>query len=100
MRSACRRKSTTALGTACLLVDASRQWHSECMNALSTAVDSGSERVNCTVSISYTCMSTCMCKMLYDYRKAHNERESEDSFRTVFLLQSSVNLRNNGMGTT
>ena len=45
MRSACRRKSTTALGTACLLVDASRHWHSECMNALSTAVDSGSERV-------------------------------------------------------
>ena len=45
MRSACRRKSTTALGTACLLVDASRQRHSECINALSITVDSGSERV-------------------------------------------------------
>ena len=45
MKSACRQKSTVALGTACLLVDFRRQWHSECMNALSTFVDSGSERV-------------------------------------------------------
>ena len=44
---------------------------------------------NCTVqysvSISHNIMLTCMCKILLDDRKAHNEREREDLFRTVFL---------------
>ena len=48
-----------ALGTACLLVDFRRQWHSECMNALSTFVNSGSERVkHISVKISKRKKST------------------------------------------
>ena len=34
-------------------------------------INIATKTTNCTVSISY--MSTCMCKMLYDYRKAHKD---------------------------